>query len=67
MEIVKLPKKIREVCYQIMDGRDDALDALEAFSTKYPHQVAAVKAETAYFNSDYKMALDLDLTALPRL
>ena len=23
MEVVKLPKKLREVCYQIMDGGDE--------------------------------------------
>ena len=67
MDVIKLPKKFREVCYQIMDGRDEALDTLETFSAKYPHQVAAVKAEVAYFNLDYETALNLDLTVLPWL
>ena len=40
---------------------------LESFSDKYPHQVAAVKAEVAYFNLDYEKALALDLTILPWL
>ena len=45
MDIVKLPKKVRMVCYEIMDGKEGALDTLESFADQYPHQVAAVKAE----------------------
>ena len=67
MDVVKLPKKVRVVCYEIMDGREEALDTLESFADKYPHQVAAVKAEVAYFNLDYEKALALDLTILPWL
>lgn len=55
------------VCYEIMDGKTGALDTLESFADKYPHQVAAVKAEAAYFNLDYEKALALDLTILPWL
>ena len=43
------------------------MDTLESFADKYPHQVAAVKAEVAYFNLDYEKALALDLTILPWL
>ena len=67
MDVVKLPKKFRMVCYEIMDGKEGALDALETFADKYPHQVAAVKAEVTYFELDYEQALDLDLTVLPWL
>lgn len=67
MEVIKLPKKFRIVCYEIMDGKEEALTALETFTDKYPHQVAAIKAEVAYFNLDYEQALDLDLTVLPWL
>ena len=67
MDVVKLPKKVRMVCYEIMDGQEGALDTLESFANKYPHQVAAVKAEVAYFNLDYKNALALDLSILPWL
>ena len=67
MEVIKLPKKFRMVCYEVMDGKEGALDTLESFADKYPHQVAAVKAEVAYFNLDYEQALDLDLTVLPWL
>ena len=65
MEVIKLPKKFRMVCYEIMDGKEEALTALETFADKYPHQVAAIKAEVAYFNLDYETALNLDLTVLP--
>ena len=65
MDVVKLPKKVRMICYEIMDGKEEALDALESFAGKYPHQVAAVKTEVAYFNMDYEKALALDLTILP--
>ena len=65
MDVVKLPKKVRMVCYEIMDGKEEALDTLESFADKYPHQVAAVKAEVAYFNLDYEKALALDLAILP--
>lgn len=65
MDIVKLPKKVRMVCYDVMDGKAGALDTLETFAGAYPHQVAAVKAEAAYFDLDYERALDLDLAVLP--
>ena len=67
MDVIKLPKKFRMACYEVMDGKDGALDTLETFADKYPHQVAAAKAEVAYFNLDYEQALDLDLTVLPWL
>ena len=67
MDVVKLPKKVRMVCYEIMDGKEEALDTLESFANKYPHQVTAVKAKVAYFNPDYEQALALDLTILPWL
>ena len=67
MTIVRLSKKFRMVCYAIMDGFDEALDTLESFTDQYPHQVAAVKAEIAYFNMDYEKALALDLSILPWL
>ena len=33
MEVIKLPKKFRMVCYEIMDGKE-ALYSLESFSDK---------------------------------
>ena len=64
MEVIKLPKKFRVICYDIMDGKKEALTTLETFADKYPHQVAAIKAEVAYFNLDYETALNLGLTVL---
>ena len=29
MDVVKLPKKFRLVCYEVMDGKEGALDTLE--------------------------------------
>ena len=34
MDVVKLPKKVRMVCYEIMDGKEGALDTLESFADK---------------------------------
>ena len=42
MDVIKLPKKFRMVCYEIMDGKEGALDALESFAEKYPHQAEEV-------------------------
>ena len=64
MDVVKLPKKFREVCYAITDGKNELLETLESF-TKYPHQITAVKAEIAYFNMDYENALKFDFEILP--
>lgn len=64
MDIIKPTKKFRMVCYDIMDGHEDAIKILETYE-KYPHQIAAVKAEVAYFNMDYASALSLDLETLP--
>ena len=66
MEIVKLPKKFREICYRVMDGHDGALAELETF-VKYPHQVTAIKAEVAYFNGDWEKGLEYDMEILPYL
>ena len=49
---------------QVADIRKENLDTLESFADKYPHQVAAVKVEDAYFNMDDEKALALDLTIL---
>ncbi|MBM6663328.1 hypothetical protein [Flavonifractor plautii] len=46
MDAVKLPKKVRMVCYEIMDGREEALDTLESFADKYPHQSPSLRTRT---------------------
>ena len=36
MDVVKLPKKVRMVCYEIMDGKEEALATLESsYITSY--------------------------------
>ena len=32
MDVVKLPKKFRMACYEVMDGKEGALDTLEPFA-----------------------------------
>ena len=65
MDVVKLPKKVRMVCYEIMDRNEGALDTLESFADNYPHQVAAVTAAAAHFTPDFEKAPPLDLILLP--
>lgn len=43
MEVIKLPKKFRMVCYDIMDGKDEALNTLETFSEQYTYMVRKKK------------------------
>ena len=66
MGVVKLPKKVRMVCYEIMDGQEGALDALETFADKYPHQVAAVKAEMGAVLTRLMPLTALWMMSLPR-
>ena len=51
MEPIKLNKKFRLVCYEIMDGSYESIEKLDEFS-EYPHQVMAVKAEVAFFDKE---------------
>ena len=66
MDVVKLPKKVRMVCYEIMDGKEGALDTLESFADKYPHQVAAVKAEMGAVEARLMPFTALWIISLPR-
>ena len=65
MNVVKLPKNFRTACYDVMDDKEGSLDAIEKFSGKFPHQVAAVLAEADYFDGNFSNALDRDITVLP--
>ncbi|MCQ2534833.1 MAG: hypothetical protein MJ172_09730 [Clostridia bacterium] len=64
MEVVKVSKKFREVCYEIMDGSYDSVEKLELFE-EYPHQVNAVKAAIAFFDKDYDTAIDFVDSIMP--
>ena len=65
MNVVKLPKNFRTACYDVMDDKEGSLEAIEKFSGKFPHQVAAVLAEADYFDGNVSDALDRDITVLP--
>lgn len=64
MEVVKVSKKFKEVCYEIMDGSYESIEKLEAFE-EYPHQVIAVKAAIAFFEKDYETAINLVEAIMP--
>lgn len=64
MEAVKVSKKFREVCYEIMDGSYESISKLDVFD-EYPHQVMAVKAAIAFFDKDYETAINLVEALMP--
>ncbi|MBO4592317.1 MAG: hypothetical protein J5684_07150 [Eubacterium sp.] len=64
MEPIKLNKKFRLVCYEIMDGSYESIGKLDEFS-EYPHQVMAVKAEVAFFDKEYDTAINLVEEVMP--
>ena len=66
MDVIKLPKKFRMACYEVMDGKEGALDALETFADQYPHQVAAVKAEMGAVLTRLMPLTALWMMSLPR-
>lgn len=59
MEAIKISKKFKDVCYEIMDGSYDSIEKSDAFKDEFPHQVMAVKAAVAFFDKDYENAIDL--------
>ena len=67
MDVVTLPKKIRDLCAVIRDGGEPDPKALAAFREKFPHQAAAVEAEVAAFRQDWETVLDRTLFVLPWL
>ena len=42
MEVVRLPKKYRDLCGLLMDGGEADPKLFDAFREKFPHQAAAV-------------------------
>lgn len=67
MDVVRLPKKFRDLCGVIRDGGEPDPKAMDAFRAKFPHQAAAVEAETAAFRMDWETVLDRTLFVLPWL
>ena len=67
MDIVRLPKRFRDLCGVIQDGGEPDPKLMEAFRGKYPHQAAAVEAELAAFRMDWEAVLEKELLILPFL
>ena len=67
MDIVRLPKRFRNLCGVIQDGGEPDPKLMEAFRGKYPHQAAAVEAELAAFRMDWEAVLEKELLILPFL
>ena len=61
MDIVRLPKRFRDLCGVIQDGGEPDPKLMEAFRGKYPHQAAAVEAELAAFRMDWEAVLEKGL------
>lgn len=45
MDVVRLPKKYRDLCGVLTDGGEPDPKLFDAFREKFPHQAAAVEAE----------------------
>lgn len=67
MEVVRLPKKYRDLCGLLMDGGEPDPKLFDAFREKFPHQAAAVEAEIAAFQMDWETVLEKELFLLPFL
>lgn len=64
METVKLPKKFKDICEEIRDGKEEALEKLKNYSG-FENQKKCVLAEIAYFKCNFEEALKLDLEICP--
>lgn len=65
IEVVKPPKKFRDICDLIRDGQaEQGLEKLGAYNA-LEHQKWAVLAEVAYFGGDFETALDYDKQLCP--
>ena len=65
MEVVKIPKKLKDILSILRNGQiEEGLEQLEKVKG-FEAQKAIVKAEISYFRGNYKEALDFDEQALP--
>lgn len=65
MSEVKLPKKFRDVCDLIRNGKtDEGLEKLAQFGSEFEPQKNAILAEIHYFNGEWEKALSLDVELL---
>ena len=67
MDVIKLPKKFRMVCYEIMDGKEGALDTLEPLPTNIPIRWRRSRRRWPISTWTMKRRWLLDLTILPWL
>lgn len=67
MDVVRLPKKFRDLCAAVRDGLEPDPKLMAAFREKLPHQAAAVEAETAAFRMEWETVLEKELFILPYL
>ncbi len=67
MDVVRLPKKYRDLCGVLTDGGEPDPKLFDAFREKFPHQAAAVEAELAAFRMDWETVLEKTLVILPFL
>ena len=65
MEVIKLPKKYRDICEEIKNGSYESLSKLEAFEKKFPHQNLAVRAGVEFFDRKYEEAVSHTLLLMP--
>ena len=65
MEVIKLPKKYRDICEEIKNGSYESLEKLNAFEEKFPHQNLAVRAGVEFFDRKYEEAVSHTLLLMP--
>ncbi|MFV0290281.1 MAG: hypothetical protein ACK5IJ_05190 [Mangrovibacterium sp.] len=61
---VKIPKKFKNICDLICDGKEEGLQKLSEYK-EFEHQKIAVLAELEYFNGNFNKALDYDMQICP--
>lgn len=66
VEVVKIPKKFRDICDLIRNGKtQEGIAQLEAYNKGLENQKKAVLAEVAYFEGRWEEALQYDIELLP--
>ncbi|MGY3779231.1 hypothetical protein [Isobaculum melis] len=65
MTIVKLPKKFRDICEDIRNGKEEAIEELNHYKPDhFMNQKLAVLAEVDYFNGRFAEGLEKDIKLL---
>lgn len=58
IEIVRIPKKLKEITALYRACNYEEADKRLAEFEKLPHQVAAIKAQLAFFNYDFDLTIE---------